>query len=155
LYGGAGDDRLKGGGGNDILVGGEGDDLLQGGAGRDVLIGGAGQDQLIGGQDDDLLIAGYTSYDDNTLALRSILAEWTSDRDYGVRVANLMNGNGSGNRSNDGFFLNEHTAFDDNAQDVLTGGGGRDWFFAQLGGDKAKRDLVTDLHGNELVVELA
>ena len=86
VYGGSGNDRIKGGGGDDILIGGEGDDLLVGGGGRDLLIGGVGSDRLVGNTDDDILIAGSTDFDSNDAALRSILAEWTSTREYATRI---------------------------------------------------------------------
>jgi Ca2+-binding RTX toxin-like protein len=101
------------------------------------------------GDGDDLLIAGYTAFDTNTAALRAILAEWTShrDRDYATRIANL-----SGPRANGHFFLNvdgpQTTVFDDADEDKLTGGSGRDWFFANRSGNNNK-DKITDLFSDE------
>ena len=136
LYGEDGNDRLNGGGGNNVLLGGAGDDLLVGGGGRDLLIGGEGRDLLIGG--DDLLIPGTTAFDANDMALAAITAEWTSGRSYNDRVANLR-GTGSGPRANGNFFLTvsgpDATVFDDDEFDVLTGGSGMDWFFADLSQD--------------------
>jgi PKD domain/RTX calcium-binding nonapeptide repeat (4 copies) len=155
LYGGAGNDRLKGGGGDDALLGGAGDDLLVGGNGRDFMDGGVGADRLVGNAGDDILLAGSTAFEDNELALRSIQAEWTSTRDYATRVANLQ-GTGSGPRNSGGFFLTVDgptaTAFDDGAEDILTGSAGADWFFANL--DAGVKDKITALSAGEFANDL-
>jgi len=162
LYGGDGNDRLKGGNGTNVLVGGAGDDLLVGGSNRDILIGGTGADRIVGNEADDILIAGGTSFDANAAALRAVLAEWTSARSYGVRVANIM-GTGTGsdyaNRNNSNYFLRvtdqaaTTTVFDDGSQDTLTGSAGQDWFFANLLGTGAK-DKITDLSAAEFANDL-
>lgn len=132
LSGGGGNDYLNGGNGNDLLLGGGGDDLLLGGSGRNILIGGLGRDLLFGANDEDILIGGTTAHDNNDVALLAIRDEWTSDRPYPTRVANLRDGSGSLNRQNGAFFLRstdpEPTVFDDGAIDLLMGGNGRDWF---------------------------
>jgi ELWxxDGT repeat protein/autotransporter-associated beta strand protein len=147
---GSGDDILDGGDGNDILLGGEGGDQLKGGQGGDLLIGGRGGDKLNGGDGGGLLIAGFTAFDADQAALRAVLAEWTSSRDYGPRAANLR-GEGSGPRLNGDYFLKtegpDAAVFDDGDEDKLTGGSGRDWFFAGLSG--MKRDKITDLLSGE------
>jgi hypothetical protein len=152
LYGGDGNDRLKGGGGNNVLLGGSGDDVLIGGAGQNLLIGGEGADILNAGGEDDLLIAGTTAFDANELALSAIMAEWTSGRDYATRIANLS-GTGSGPNNNGAIFLiasgPSATVFDDGAVDVLNGGAGMDWFFANLSQDK-----IHGRHASEIVVGL-
>src|SRR5207244_10343257 len=108
LYGGDGNDRLKGGAGNNVLEGGNGDDTLIGGRGRNLLIGGLGADRIIGNAGDDLLISGTTAFDSDQLALAAVLAEWSSQREYATRIANLI-GTGSGpsfaNRLNSNYFL--------------------------------------------------
>ena len=139
LFGDGGHDRLKGGAGHDVLLGGDGDDLLIGGQGRDLLIGGIGADRIIGNADEDLLIAGFTDFDASDAALAAVLAEWTSARSYAIRRANLTSGSGSANRLNGSYFLDGQTVHDDADTDVLTGGSGADWFFADL-----SRDKVTD-----------
>lgn len=161
LFGGEGDDRLKGGGGNNVLVGGAGDDLLVGGNDRDILIGGTGADRVVGNASDDILIAGATAFDNDLNALAAILAEWTSGRSYAVRVANL-NGTGTtfANRLNGDIFLRTTalaattTVFDDNAEDLLTGTSGQDWFFANLTGGGV-RDRITDLSAAEFANDLS
>ena len=89
LFGGEGNDRLTGGNGSSVLLGGPGDDLLMGGSGRDLLVGGTGRDRLIGHAGEDLLIGGTLRVDRVDANLAAIMAEWTSDRSYDERVANL------------------------------------------------------------------
>jgi Ca2+-binding RTX toxin-like protein len=150
LYGQEGNDRLKGGASHDVLLGGAGDDLLVGGSGRDLLLGGEGADRIVGNADDDLLIAGYFSHEGNEAALVAILAEWTSDRDYDTRVANLRDGSGSSERLNDDFFLQAGTTvFDDDSEDVLTGSAGLDWFLFD-----DEEDRVTGLDDDEFADDL-
>ncbi len=152
LFGDEGNDELYGRAGNDLLIGGNGDDYLDGGSENDVLIGGLGQDQLFGGSGNDLLIGSSTRFDTNATALRAILAEWTSSRNYVERIANLR-GTSSGPRDNQDYFLKvtgpQATVFDDSVEDNFTGGSGRDWYFARLTG--SKKDKLNDLDNNEVV----
>jgi hypothetical protein len=152
LYAGPGNDLLQGGGGNDVLVGGGGNDTLIAGPGRDLLIGGSGAAHLVGNSGDDILIAGTTAFDHNEAALAAIMAEWTSARSYADRVANLS-GTGSGPRNNGNYFLigagPTATVFDNGAIDVLHGGSGMDWFFANLA-----QDLIHGQHDSEIVENL-
>ena len=134
LNGGDGNDDLSGDEGDDILLGGAGIDLLNGGQNRDLLIGGFGVDELNGGQDDDILIGGMTAHDANLIALKAVLAEWTSSRDYSTRIANIR-GTGSGVRNNANNFLNAATVMDDAAPDKLTGSNGLDWYWSTVGQD--------------------
>jgi hypothetical protein len=156
LYAGPGNDLLQGGGGNDVLVGGGGDDTLIAGKGRNLLIGGSGPAHLVGNSGDDILIAGTTAFDHNDAALAAIMAEWTSARSYADRVANLS-GTGSGPRENGNVFLiasgPNATVFDNGAIDVLDGGSGMDWFFADQSGGVAQ-DFVNGRRGSEIVDEL-
>jgi Ca2+-binding RTX toxin-like protein len=140
VRGGAGNDQILTGAGHDIALGGDGDDLIKAGDGRDIVIGGHGRDNLHGDSGDDILIGGFTSHDDNDTALLAMLAEWiSSERDYSMRVANIQ-GIGSGSRLNGNYFFNASTVFDDQDRDHLFGKKGRDWFFANLGEDEAKRE---------------
>jgi len=163
LFGGDGNDALLGGDGSNVLVGGNGDDVLTGFAGRDLLIGGAGTDILAGGTGDDILIAGTTAYDADPTSLAAVMAEWTSGHDYLTRVANLR-GTGTGasfaGRLNGNVFLHAATnaqgaatVFGDTSLDVLTGGGGRDWYFANVSGG-GLHDWLLDENGNEIVDDL-
>jgi uncharacterized repeat protein (TIGR01451 family) len=141
LFGQVGNDNLFGENGNDIAVGGDGNDRLWGGEGRDLLIGGAGDDTMYGEGHDDILVANSTVYDNNTVALMSILMEWTSSRSYGTRVSNIRSGGGS----NGGFTLNGGTVQDDGRPDTLWGNGGQDWFLTGV------KDRIRDKAANELV----
>ena len=152
LFGGDGNDELSGNAGNDVLVGGDGEDELDGGIGTDILIGGLGSDNLSGGGGGDLLIGARTAYDNNASALSAVVAEWSSSRSYVDRIANLR-GVGTGTRANGNTFLKasgpQATIFEDTASDKLTGGSGRDWFFAKLSG--SKKDKINNLDSNEWV----
>ncbi len=143
LYGGAGDDRLKGGRGNDCLLGGAGYDHLSGGQGDDLLIGGYGADRLVGNGGGDILIGAATIYDarpderDHDSALMDVLNEWTSSGDQEVIRSTWLE-------------PGTHV-LNDGSSDKLTGGSGRDWFFADLDGDDDDNDKITDRKGNETV----
>jgi chitodextrinase len=174
LDGGAGDDRLKGdspgsdgsdhGGSDgkpnfcdDILQGGPGNDNLDGEKGRDLLIGGEGRDNLSGDKGDDILIGGVTDHDTDLAALSAIMAEWTSERSYNERTANL-NGTTGGSGANGSCYLiagsradPATTVFDDGIKDTLKGHEGRDWFFADLDRQDGDDDTVKDRTGNEML----
>ena len=169
LAGGAGDDDLKSGsdGGSDgagdnILVGGDGDDKLRGGKGFDLLIGGLGADKIEGGSHGhnhghghgggdaggDILIAGWTVYDDDRAALRSILGDWTAGWTAGLPYDDIVDD------LVDDWLTPGETVFDDGVKDKVEGSNkARDLFFADL--DKAdgdddklkgnKKDTVIDL----------
>ncbi|HZU38877.1 MAG TPA: hypothetical protein VFA18_23320, partial [Gemmataceae bacterium] len=129
VRGGAGNDTLTGGGGN-ILVGGGGNDTLtdtyggSDGAGRSLLIGGTGGDTLTAGAGGDILISGTTSYDAKDANLQAILAEWQSADDYTARFNALHSGANK--------LVWGTTVKDDSTADVLNGGAGFDWYFAQI-----------------------
>ncbi len=143
VRGGSGGNRLTGNALGNILVGGAGADVLIGGSGRSVLIGGGGNDTVTGGSADDILIGGTTDFDARDGALQSILMEWQrTDRTYAQRIADLKNGGGL----NGGIkLIFGKTVHDDGGSDVLTGGGGLDWFF------KGRRDRITDLQAGEQI----
>ena len=124
LLGGAGADNLDGGDDHDILDGQADQDVIIGGAGRDILIGGTDADVLSGGADDDILIGGTTSL--NVVALKAILAEWTSAKNYTDRVSHLRTGTGGLNGTTK---LDASTLQNDNAIDRLFGDDARDLFF--------------------------
>jgi hypothetical protein len=146
VRGGSGGNTLTGNAQGNILIGGAGSDVLQGGSGRSILIGGGGSDQLTGGSGDDILIGGTTSYDSFTAAhdasLAAILAEWQrTDKNFDERITHLKNGGGYNGPDK---LLWGTTVFDDASADRLTGGLGRDWFFANLAGGTP--DTITDLN---------
>jgi len=141
-----------GGAGDDILLGGTGNDLILGGNGRDLMIGGTGADRIEGHADEDILIAGTTAYDANPTALNAILNEWASSGSNASRMLHIQTGTGLtlGFRlvGDDGA---NQTVFNDNDADVLTGGNGIDWFFANSKADNGGvLDTVTDCKANEL-----
>jgi len=126
--GGAGRDRLTGGGGSNVLTGGPGADILIGGSKRDILIGGTGPDTLIGGGNQDILIDGNQTATTTTAGLLQILGAWNANDTYANRVAAVRAGTGGIPA------LNATTVATDSATDILTGGGGQDWFWT-FGGD--------------------
>jgi hypothetical protein len=149
VIGSAGNDILVGNAQGNILIGGAGANAIMGGSGRSVLIGGTGPSTIVGGSGDDILIAGTTTFDANETALLSILQEWQrTDRTASQRIADLRNGGGY-NGSNT---LVWGTTVLDNDVGVahLTGGGGSDWFFANLAGTGIK-DVITDLNISDTV----
>jgi hypothetical protein len=158
LMGSFGNDHIQAGGGPTALVGGDGNDHLEGGTANDILIGGAGSDQLDSHAGSDLLIGGTTNFDNDLPALIALLNEWgRTDESYLQRVANLSNStvNGvhpSGGR-NGSTFLNGDTVQDDGAADVLNGGSGLDWFFANLTGTGV-HDHIQGLQSGEIVTQI-
>ena len=72
---------------------------------------GFGSDKIQGGAGDDILISGRTDFDHNALALRSVMKEWASSKDYQPRVHDLMNYQGM-DGLNGSFFLNLSGAVD-------------------------------------------
>ena len=142
LDGGDDKDKLEGGAGNDILLGGAGNDRLEGDRGLDILIGGLGRDDLRGGKGDDILIGARVTL--NHAMLKDVRDIWTDGSSYSTRVATLT---GSG-----GLLEANVTVLDDAAKDKLKGDGGRDLFFARLGG--SDKDKVKDRKGNEGLFEL-
>lgn len=166
IDGGAANDHIRGGSGPNVLLGSEGDDLLVGGTNRDLIIGGLGADRLVGKPEDDIMIGGvtlfeglldaadFTGFADRHQALHAIMAEWTSERDYATRVANLADGSGSTDAANCSVYLvADETVFDDDAKDIMTGSAGTDWFFANLEGEGVL-DKITDLSDDEFAADL-
>jgi Ca2+-binding RTX toxin-like protein len=132
LNGDAGNDKLSGEDGNDIVVGATGNDNVSGGDGRDLLIGGLGNDHLNGNADDDILIGGTTSFDENNLALETLLSEWTSTRSFAERVANLSEGTGDILDGTDLALVG--TTIQSAGHDKLTGGSGENLLFPASAG---------------------
>ena len=152
LDGGLGSDILLGGGGNDILLGGAGNDRLFGRAGRKLLIGGGGADRLSAVAKGDILIGSTTAFDAHYESLRSVMAEWTSGRNYKTRTANLRGSVGGGGANRSVRLVTagpEPTILDDGAQDLLRGGPGQDWFFAELSG-AAKNKILGHKAGERI-----
>jgi Ca2+-binding RTX toxin-like protein len=127
-----------------VIDGGAGNDRISGGAGHEILIGGTGADVLLANSGNDILIGGTTLFDNNDAALLLILAEWSSSRQYNVRVQNIRDGAGPILAGTDCQFRKGTTVFDDGQLDQLTGGAGQDWFFFD-----AAEDQVLDRKKNE------
>src|SRR5262249_4311485 len=112
-----------------LLLGGSGDDRLIGGPGQDILVGGTGADRITANGGDDILIAGSLGGPADPIDLfdqmLSTLVEWDAFRDRQRTRPRL-------------------TSAYDNDADVLTGSAGLDWFFYELGEDRA-----TDEHDGE------
>jgi hypothetical protein len=79
------------------------------------------------------LIGGTTSFDNHDAALAAILAEWQSGDSYNTRFDRLE-GLQSGGLNGSNHLILGTTVKDDGAADVLNGGAGFDWYFAQLSG---------------------
>ena len=124
--------------GNSLLVGDASPNILIGGTGRNILIGGGGGDTLDASrsQGDNILIGGRTNWDQNVTALDAIFMEWLrTDLSFQQRLSFIQNGGDP----NEPYLLNNTTVFDDGSPDVLTGGAGRNWFFAHR-----KNDMITN-----------
>jgi hypothetical protein len=89
------------------------------------------------------LIAGTTAYDLIPAALDALVAEWTrTDVSFEKRVSDLMTGNkGSLNGQ---YTLDKKSVFSDDSPDVVTGGGGLDWFFVTNFDDTVKNRKPQD-----------
>ena len=83
----------------------------------------------------------------------NIMQEWTSTRDYLVRIANLTNGKGSTDGENGSTFLKtsgeDASIFEDDDKDILTGSAGLDWLFFNTLQDRAT-DLDDEIFANDL-----
>jgi len=150
-----------------LLLGSFGNDHIEGGGGRTIVIGGLGSDHLEAGAGGALLIGGTTDFNTsgggtlaapNLAALDAILAEWSrTDESYLQRVANLSNSTVSSVSPDGsytaGFYLNAATVHADGAGNVLEGGSGLDWFFANLDGidNNGVKDRVTGRKPGEVL----
>ena len=83
------------------------------------------------------MIGGFTTYDLHANALSQIMAEWKNNSSFETRVSNIFSGNGL--LTSSGVKL-EGNVFADNDKDILTGSGGREWFFSDL------NDKLTDFN---------
>ncbi|MBW6512991.1 MAG: VCBS domain-containing protein, partial [Desulfuromonadaceae bacterium] len=123
LTGGDGNDTLNGMAGNDTLYGGVGADTLDGGAGDDLLIGGPGADALIGGEGSDT--ASYANAGARVYA--SLLdPDFRAGEAFGDTYDSIENllGSAFGDRLEG-----------DHSDNILTGGGGRDFLDGYGGND--------------------
>lgn len=94
---------------------------------------------VVGSPGDDPLVGGATDYDLDADALLAIQAVWTRrDDDYATRVANLRSG------SVDAPALLGTTAVRSGGGHTLTGGAGRDFFYANIALDLFDTDPPTE-----------
>jgi Ca2+-binding RTX toxin-like protein len=151
LAGNAAANDISGGNGDDIILGLAGNDTLDGNAGMDIVAGGSGADTVHGNNGDDILVGGVLTYADessfaiNQAALNAIMAEWTRNLAYSMRIGHLTVNSSGG--FNGGFMLNSSTVQDDFAVDMLFGDAGQDWFLAEINDivKTTKGEMVTDL----------
>ncbi|HZV05724.1 MAG TPA: choice-of-anchor L domain-containing protein [Gemmataceae bacterium] len=120
-----------------FLFGGSGNDTLRGGGGPSILVGGSGADKLTAGDGATLFIAGSTDFDTphaNDLLLSNLLKDWTDPtKKYADRAAAVE------------ALLAGHV-FNDNQQDIVSGGDEADLYFISLG------DVLRDRTKGEIVV---
>ena len=145
-----GNDLIRGLGGNDVLLGASGNDTLYGGTGRDLLLGGSGSDWLYGGNGEDIVISGQssalldeTAFEDGirNAAIQAVMAEWTSNRNYALRITRLRSGVGAGNA----VALNAATIQTDDELDRVFGEADDDWFWIgteDIDNDRLNRERV-------------
>jgi Ca2+-binding RTX toxin-like protein len=124
LHGGAGNDRVNGDAGADLLFGDGNNDSLTGGTGNDTADGGAGNDTVRGGDGQDRLY-GKDGAD-------QLFGDNQNDQLYGDQGADSLDGG-----ANDDTLV----SIDDFATDTLTGGTGKDSFWADQSGNAF--DLIT------------
>ena len=109
VHGGNGVNTLTGNSLGNALIGGTAADTITGGyqSGPSLIIGGAASDTLTGSSaivdnkgkpvaysGQDIVIGGFTNYDNNLVALTSILNEWQSQNTFTTRVQHLRTGGG-------------------------------------------------------------
>jgi hypothetical protein len=149
-----------------LLMGSFGNDEIEGGGGRTIIIGGLGSDHLEAGSGGAILIGGTTDFDHtgdlaapNLAALDAILTEWArTDESYQQRVDHISGATSGGLNGSD--FLNastvHDTVHDDGAGNVLEGGAGPDWFFANLDGigNNGIMDLVHGRKPGEILTSI-
>jgi hypothetical protein len=98
--------------------------------------------------DQDILIGGWTDFDNDYTTLGLLQAEWTSNRSFVERTANLS-GTGTGPRLNgSNFLISGSTVHDDREADKLIGASDRDLFFDGLD-DKLISNQLDELFASE------
>lgn len=130
--GGDGNDVLVGGKGKDLLLGGAGNDELRGGRGNDMLFGGEGADFLDGADNNDLLVSGSANFEPDAGAMLRLSLARNSPKAYAGKLKK-----GAVPQ------MNAASILDDAEADTLAGGGGVDWFFADV------NDALADRTGKE------
>jgi uncharacterized repeat protein (TIGR01451 family) len=135
LYGGAGNNQLTGGSGDNVLVGGAGTNTLIGGAAHNLLIAGTGPAKLfstklgmrVGPTSGSILVGGSTDFDQNDVALATIMQEWGSSDAYATRVSKIKGGSLTGGVAFTSTTVHQPPA---HVVDQLYASTGFDWFLA-------------------------
>jgi uncharacterized repeat protein (TIGR01451 family) len=135
LYGGGGNNQLIGGSGDNVLVGGAGKNMLIGGTAHNLLIAGTGpatvystrQGMRVGSTSGSILVGGSTDFDQNDVALATIMQEWGSNDAYATRISKIKGGTLAG-----GVALTTTTVHQPptHVVDQLFASTGWDWFLA-------------------------
>ncbi len=140
LDGGPGDDSLWGAAGPDSMIGGEGNDFLSGVLGRDTLLGDGGDDVLAGGSDSDLLVGGEGQdvllgdsvlYSITPFAVPGVASSVSFTYFANGAICSLTPVNFSISLYESGLLPSEVRGGDD----ILDGGGGKDWLEGEAGND--------------------
>jgi Ca2+-binding RTX toxin-like protein len=129
--------------GQAVILGNAGNDRLTGSAARDILIGNTGADILSGGGGDDILIGDRltTAYETSPATIDALMTVWgnmAATNTYAKRFAAITKGAETPTTPK----LNLTTVQDDILSDSMTGGSGRDLYFATLGGAVTRRDKL-------------
>jgi uncharacterized repeat protein (TIGR01451 family) len=135
LYGGSGNNQLTGGSGDNVLVGGSGANTLIGGTARNLLIGGTGPAKLfstkqglrVGSTSGSILVGGSTDFDQNDVALATIMQEWDSTDAYATRISKIKGGTLTGGVAFTSTTVHQPSA---HVVDQLYASTGFDWFLA-------------------------
>jgi Ca2+-binding RTX toxin-like protein len=135
LYGGGGNNQLIGGSGDNVLVGGAGTNMLIGGTAHNLIIAGTGpatlystrQGMRVGSTSGSILVGGSTDFDQNDVALATIIQEWGSSDAYATRISKIKGGTLAG-----GVALTSTTVQQPptHVVDQLFASTGWDWFVA-------------------------
>jgi uncharacterized repeat protein (TIGR01451 family) len=135
LYGGGGNNQLIGGSGDNVLVGGAGTNMLIGGTAHNLIIAGTGPATLystrqgvrVGSTSGSILVGGSTNFDQNDIALATIMQEWGSSDAYATRISKIKGGTLAG-----GVALTSTTVHQPptHVVDQLFASTGWDWFVA-------------------------
>jgi phospholipase C len=146
IFAGNGNNVIQTGNGNTVVVGGRGNNVIEGGIGRDILIGGIGNTNIDAGAGQSILIAGTTAYGQNAEAYLTLESEWASTDSLATRAALI--GAGVGSKGNQ-FALNSETVFANLHHNLLKGGSGMNWYFANL-----VNDHILDMFGQDLLTAI-
>ncbi len=137
---GDGADDVTGGGGADLILGGRGSDTLAGGGGQDLVVGGRDGDVIDGEGSPDIIIGGEPTA--GLAALDEALALWNAPDLYNQRVTDVSQ-----------VLVANQTVIEDQTIDTLTGGPGRDLFYAAAD-TPSNNDVVADLDTGQEQVEV-